>query len=87
MERARPPETVRAPGRQPTPAQRRYLETGLKQPGGKLPLFDHNGQRINPKTIRSCLDHGWCERWYANPIKPDWLVCRLTPSGRAAIDA
>jgi hypothetical protein len=72
----------------PTPAQRAYLRRGLSQPGGKLPLFDHEGQRVDPKTIHACLRHGWAEPWFANPMKPDWLVCRLTPAGRhAAADA
>jgi hypothetical protein len=66
----------------PTPAQRRYLERGLSQAGGKLPLFDEQGQRISASTIEACLRHGWAEPWFANPIKPDWLVCKLTERGR-----
>jgi hypothetical protein len=66
----------------PTAAQRAYLARGLDQPGGKLPLFDAHGQRYPASTIRSCIDKGWAEPWFENPIKPDWLVCRLTPSGR-----
>ncbi|MFC4349648.1 hypothetical protein ACFO5Q_17490 [Kordiimonas lipolytica] len=69
----------------PSSAQRRYLERGLSEPGGKLPLFDQDGQRIKDKTIRSCLSKGWCEPWYRNPIKPDWLVCKLTSAGRAVL--
>ncbi|MFN0264160.1 hypothetical protein ACKTEK_09820 [Tepidamorphus sp. 3E244] len=65
-----------------TDAQLAWLKTGLSQPGGKLPLFDSQGQRINAKTIRACIDHGWAEPWVANPIKPDWEVCKLTPAGR-----
>jgi hypothetical protein len=30
----------------PTEPQRRYLERGLSEPGGKLPLFDHNGREV-----------------------------------------
>ena len=71
---------------QPTTAQRRYLSRGLSQPGGKLPLFDEEGQQINVETIRSCIRHGWAEPWFANPIKPDWLVCKITNEGRAAIE-
>ncbi len=71
----------------PTPAQRRYLERGLDQPGGKLPLFDGYGQQIKPSTIQSCLGHGWAKPWFANPVKPDWLVCKLTDRGRAALSA
>ncbi len=69
----------------PTPAQRRYLKRGLNQPGGKLPLFDMDGQQIKDQTIRSCIKKGWCKPWGRNPIKPDWLVCKLTPAGRKVI--
>ncbi|NVJ69527.1 MAG: hypothetical protein HWE08_04190 [Alphaproteobacteria bacterium] len=69
----------------PSNAQRRYLERGLDQPGGKLPLFDGDGQRIKDQTIKSCLSKGWCEPWYRNPIKPDWLVCKLTAEGRSVL--
>src|SRR3984893_3224717 len=69
----------------PTVAQRAWLVRGLNQPGGKLPLFDRNGQRVSSRTIKSCLDHGWATPWFANPLKPDWLVCKLTPAGRDAL--
>ena len=69
----------------PTAAQRRYLERGLDQPGGKLPIFDEEGQEISLRTIESCIANGWAERWFANPIKPDWLVCRLTGRGFKAL--
>ena len=62
-------------------AQRRYLQRGAAQPGGKLPLFDEDGQEIPKVTIRACISHGWAEPWSANPIHPDWLVCRLTDEG------
>lgn len=73
-----------APGRSSAPslAQRRYLSLGLSQPGGKLPLFDRSGQRIAARTIRACMSAGWCDPWYANPIEPKWLVCKLTEDGR-----
>lgn len=73
-----------APG-QPTDTQRAWLACGLSQPGGKLPLFDADGKRVDPRTIKSCIEQGWAEQWFANPLKPDWLVCRLTPSGRALL--
>ncbi len=66
----------------PTLVQKRWLRRGMDQPGGKLPLFDEKGQEIDPRTVRSCIRQGWAEPWITNPIKPDWLVCRLTPSGR-----
>jgi hypothetical protein len=59
-----------------------YLKRGLSQPGGKLPLFDLNGQQVSPRIVRDCLARGLAEPWFPNPLKPDWLVCRLTPSGR-----
>jgi hypothetical protein len=66
-------------------AQRRYLERGLHEPGGKLPLFDRDGREIPHKTIETCIGHGWAEPWFANPLKPDWLVCRLTAAGYRAL--
>ncbi len=79
---------IKGPGRskqsRPTPVQSAWLQRGLAQPGGKLPLFDDLGQRYNPRTIRSCIDQGWAAPWIGNPLKPDWLVCRLTAAGREA---
>lgn len=73
------------PRRVPSERQAAWLRRGLRQGGGKLPLFDEHGQRVNPQTIRCCLENGWAERWFANPLKPDWLVCRLTEAGRRAV--
>lgn len=70
----------------PTPIQRAWLRRGLDQPGGKLPLFDENGKQMDRRTIRKCIDAGWAEPWFANPIKPDWLVCKLTDAGRTLVD-
>lgn len=69
----------------PSPAQRRYLRLGLREPGGKLPLFDPDGQKIPARTIRACMEAGWARPWRHNPVKPDWLVCRLTEEGRDAL--
>ena len=65
----------------PSPAQRRYLERGLDQPGGKLPLFDTDGRQVTRATVEACMAHGWAEAWVHNPVRPDWLVCRLTAAG------
>jgi hypothetical protein len=59
-----------------------YLRRGLAQPGGKLPLFDLDGQNVLASVVRRCLELGWAEPWFNNPLKPDWLVCKLTPAGR-----
>ena len=66
----------------PSKGQIRYLSRGLDQPGGKLPLFEDDGQEIDVRTIHSCVKAGWAKPWFANPLKPDWLVCRLTDQGR-----
>ncbi len=72
----------------PTDVQLYWLRRGLDQPGGKLPLFNEEGQRVSPHTVRVCLDHGWAEPWFWNAIKPDWLVCKLTGKGRSlAVDS
>jgi hypothetical protein len=73
------------PSLHPTAAQKKYLLLGLDQPGGKLPLFDRNGAGIDRKTVESCIAKGWAEPWFANPMKPDWLVCKLTPAGYAVL--
>ena len=69
----------------PTEPQRRYLERGLTQPGGKLPLFDGEGREVPVRTIQACVAHGWAEPWVNNPIRPEWLVCRLTAKGYAVL--
>lgn len=73
------------PAPKPTAAQRRYLNYGVDQAGGKLPLFDLNGQEIDRRTIRACIEHGWAEPWFPNPVKPDWVVCRITDLGRQIV--
>jgi hypothetical protein len=73
--------------RGPTPAQRSYLRSGLEQPGGKLPLFDQYGQEVSRRTVTACIEQGWAEPWFANPTKPDWMVCKLTPEGRRLAEA
>ena len=62
-----------------------YLQKGLNQPGGKLPLFDESGQEISRRVINNCMEKGYAQRWFANPLKPEWLVCRLTEQGRRAL--
>ncbi len=69
----------------PTSVQMAWLKCGLSQPGGKLPLFDEVGQHYNARTVRTCLDQGWAAPWTGNPLKPDWLVCKLTEAGRRAV--
>ena len=81
---ARKREKKRAGG-SATPNQMRWLAQGLDQAGGKLPLFDENGQRISERTVLSCIEKGWAKPWFDNPIKPDWQVCGLTEAGRQLV--
>jgi len=69
----------------PTPSQKVWLRRGLKQPGGKLPLFDEEGQQVCERTVRACIEKGWAEPWFSNPLKPNWIVCKLTVHGRTAM--
>lgn len=72
-------------GASPTLAQIVYLRRGLTQPGGKLPLFDLDGQRVEDDIVRACIEQGWAEPWFVNKLKPDWLVCKLTAAGRRIV--
>jgi len=76
------PEIFPSGRARPNPAQRNYLARGLAQPGGKLPLFDENGQHVHPALVKACVAHGWAVPWFGNPLKPDWLICKLTEKGR-----
>jgi hypothetical protein len=80
----RPRGLPTAPGR-PTDVQRLWLQRGLTQAGGKLPLFDSEGRRVDTRTVRACVERGWAEPWFHNPLKADWQVCRLTELGRSII--
>jgi len=71
----------------PTLPEMLYLRRGLTQPGGKLPLFDLDGQEVDETVVRHCLDRGWAQAWFQNPLKPEWLVCKLTEAGRRAASA
>lgn len=75
------PTAGRAAATQPTMEQRRFLERGLGQPGGKVPRFDQDGREVPARTALACLEKGWVEPWFANPLKPDWLVVKLTREG------
>ncbi len=74
-------------GDPPTLHELLYLRRGLIQPGGKLPLFDLDGQDVDPAVVKKCLKAGWAQPWFKNPLKPDWLVCKLTELGRQVASA
>lgn len=62
-----------------------WLKTGAGNTEGRLALFDGMGQRIDSQIQRAALSWGWVEGWFANPMRPDWMVCRLTPAGKRAL--
>ncbi|OUS13330.1 hypothetical protein A9Q97_05175 [Rhodospirillales bacterium 47_12_T64] len=72
--------------KKPNAKQLLWLNQGLSQAGGKLPLFDELGQQYDSKLIHACINHGWAELWFKNPLKSDWLVCKLTDPGREVCD-
>ena len=50
-----------------------------------MPLFDRDGREVPPRTIQACIAHGWAEPWINNPIRPEWMVCKLTAKGYAVL--
>ena len=76
-----PPECISSEREKPTEVQKKWLRRGLGQPGGKLPLFDDQGQKVSEQTVKSCLKKGWVVPWFDNPLKPNWIVCKLTKIG------
>ena len=76
------PESVKSVAGSATDGQLKWLRRGLDQPGGKLPLFDDLGQKVSTRTVQSCIERGWAEPWFNNPLKPGWIVCKLTEDGR-----
>ena len=71
----------------PTMVEMLYLRRGLSQAGGKLPLFDMDGQIVAEAIVQRCLARGWAQPWFNNPLKPGWLVCKLTAAGRRLAEA
>lgn len=62
-----------------------WLQSGLSHKDGRLALFDGTGQRVSPAVQRTAIQNGWAEGWFANPMRPNWMVCRLTPLGRQVL--
>ncbi len=60
-----------------------WLRRGAAHGNGQLPLFDTWGDRISRVAIDLCMAFGFIEPWFANPLKPDWTVYRITDRGRA----
>ena len=79
------PRSLKGAKKTPTRSQLKWLARGLKQAGGKLPLFDEDGQRISGRTVQCCIENAWAEPWFANPMMPGWRICKLTVAGRKVL--
>jgi hypothetical protein len=44
------------------------------------------GARFRAKSSNHALTYGWAEPWFDNPLKADWLVCKLTLDGYQALN-
>ena len=62
-----------------------YLRRGLTQPGASCRCSTSTARTSRADIVRRCLDRGWAEPWFNNPLKPDWLVCKLTEAGRRLV--
>ena len=61
-----------------------WLQGGLQREEGRLALFDEFGEPVQKAIVRRAIDKGLAEPWFANPMRPQWTVCRLTEKGRHA---
>jgi len=59
-----------------------WLSGGLTRDDGRLALFDQFGEPVDKNLIKSAIADGLVTPWFASPMSPQWLVCRLTPKGR-----
>lgn len=57
-----------------------WLQAGENQPGGKLPLYDKDGERIPKALIQVSLEYGLVEPW--TPGVAPLGICKLTSLGR-----
>ena len=76
----------RSAGRVSEREMRQWLSGGLTRPESRLALFDQFGEPIDRALVREAIRLGYAEPWFANPMRPEWMVCRLTARGRAALD-
>ena len=61
---------------------RQWLRGGEDRNDGRLALFDQFGEPIDKKVVKSAIASGLAEPWFANPMRPQWTVCRLTKKGQ-----
>ncbi len=59
-----------------------WLSGGLNRADSRLALFDQFGEPIDPNIVKSAIEKGLAEPWFSSPMRPQWMVCRLTSQGR-----
>ena len=64
---------------------RAWLRGGVDRSDGRLAIFDTFGEPVNKAVIKSAIASGLAEPWFSSPMRPQWMVCRLTAKGRAAV--
>ena len=62
-----------------------WLQGGLDREDGRLAIFDMFGEPVNKAVIKSAIATGLAEPWFSSPMRPQWMVCRLTTKGRDAV--
>jgi len=65
---------------------REWLRGGEAREDGRLALFDQFGEPIDKKVVKTAIASGLAEPWFANPMRPQWTVCRLTQKGHDFLD-
>ena len=61
---------------------RGWLQGGEAREDGRLALFDQFGEPIDRKVVKTAIASGFAEPWFASPMRPQWIVCRLTSKGQ-----
>ena len=62
-----------------------WLSGGLGREDGRLALFDSFGEPIDKAVVKTAIASGYAEPWFSSPMRPQWMVCRLTAKGRGAL--
>ncbi|MEP3655166.1 MAG: hypothetical protein ABJO36_09745 [Litorimonas sp.] len=63
-----------------------WLKGGLDRSDGRLAMFDTFGEPVNKAVIKSAIAAGLAEPWFSSPMRPQWMVCRITAKGRETLN-
>jgi len=64
---------------------RNWLEAGSQRTDGRLAMFDQFGEPVSKGVIKTAIASGLAEPWFSSPMRPQWMVCRITQKGREAL--